>query len=49
MDILKEFVIFLMSNKKYWLIPVFLVMILLGFLIYASTGTVLAPFIYTVF
>lgn len=49
MDTLKEFIVFLMSNKKYWLVPVFLVMFLLGFLIYASAGSVIAPFIYTVF
>ncbi len=49
MEIVKEFIIFLMSNKKYWLIPVLLVMMMMAFLIYSASGSVLAPFIYTIF
>ncbi len=49
MEIVKEFIVFLMSNKKYWLIPILLVMIMLAFLIYSATGSIVAPFIYTVF
>jgi hypothetical protein len=44
----KEFWQFLAYNKKWWLLPIVVVMILLGVLIYLSS-TPLAPFIYTLF
>lgn len=47
-SLLKEFWGFLMSNKKWWLIPMLLVILLLGFLVFFS-GTPAAPFIYTLF
>lgn len=40
---------YLKVRKKYWLIPVFVVMTLLGALIVLSQGSALAPFIYTIF
>ena len=39
---------FLRENKKWWLLPIFIVLLLLGLLILLS-GTGLAPFIYTLF
>ena len=39
---------FLKSNKKWWLIPIIVVFLILGLLILLS-GTGLAPFIYTLF
>ena len=39
---------FLRANKKWWLLPIFLVLLLLGLLILLS-GTGLAPLIYTLF
>ncbi len=36
-------------NKKYWLLPVILVLVLTGALIVASQGSALAPFIYSLF
>ena len=45
----KEFFDFLKVRKKYWLIPIFLVLVLLGALIILSQGSVIAPFIYTIF
>lgn len=36
-------------RKKYWLLPLFLVMLLLGGLLVLAQGSVLAPFIYTIF
>jgi hypothetical protein len=39
---------FLKQNKKWWLIPILLVLLLFGLLIVLS-GTSLAPFIYTLF
>jgi len=37
------------ERKKWWLIPTFIVFILLGILIVLSSGSALAPFIYTLF
>ena len=36
------------DNKKYWLVPIILVLLLLGVLVLLS-GTAVAPFIYTLF
>lgn len=40
---------YLRSRKKFWLVPLLVVMTLLGGLIVLSQGSVLAPFIYTLF
>ena len=49
MDFLKEFWEFLNVRKKYWLLPILLVLVLFGGLIVLSQGTAVAPFIYTIF
>jgi|TARA_B110000259_G_scaffold144454_1_gene162690 hypothetical protein len=49
MDFLKEFWEFLKFRKKYWLIPILLVLVLFGGLIILSQGSAVAPFIYTIF
>ena len=49
MDFLKEFCEFLKVRKKYWLLPILLVLVLFGGLIVLSQGSAIAPFIYTVF
>ncbi len=46
---IREFFEFLRERKKYWLIPIILVLALFGGLIVLSQGTVLAPIIYTIF
>ena len=48
-EFLKEFYIFLKVRKKYWLFPIFIILVLLGSLIVLSQGTAVAPFIYTIF
>jgi len=48
-EFLKEFRDFLKVRKKYWLLPIFIVLVLFGVLIVLSQGTVVAPFIYTIF
>ena len=45
----KEFFDFLKVRKKYWLIPIFMVLVLFGGLIILSQGSAIAPFIYTIF
>jgi len=49
MSFLKEFLEFLKIRKKYWLLPIIIVLVLFGGLIILSQGSVVAPFIYTIF
>ena len=46
---LREFWMFLRVRKKYWLIPILIVMLIFGSLIVLTQGSVIAPFIYTIF
>ena len=48
-EFLKEFWEFLLNRKKYWLLPILIVLALLGILIVLSQGSAVAPFIYTIF
>jgi hypothetical protein len=48
-EFLKEFCDFLKIRKKYWLLPIIVVLVLFGVLIVLSQGTAVAPFIYTIF
>ena len=48
-EFLKEFLDFIKVRKKYWLLPILIVLVLFGALIVLSQGTVVAPFIYTIF
>jgi len=49
LDFFKEFWYFLKVRKKYWLLPILIVLVLFGSLIVLSQGTAVAPFIYTLF
>lgn len=49
MSFLAELWRFLRARKKYWLIPVILVLLLLGGLLVLAQGSAIAPFIYTLF
>jgi hypothetical protein len=49
MSFLMEFLHFLGARKKYWLLPVLLMMVVFGGLVILSQGSVIAPFIYTLF
>jgi len=49
MSILVELLRFMIKRKKFWLMPVVLIMAGLGALIAFSQGSVIAPFIYTIF
>ncbi len=49
MSFIKELWAFMRVRKKFWLLPVFIVMALLGALIVLAQGSAVAPFIYTLF
>ena len=49
MGFLVEFVEFLKVRKKFWLIPVLIALGLVGGLLFMAKGSVVAPFIYTLF
>ena len=49
LSILKELWDFLKVRKKWWLAPIIITMMLLGFLIVMTQGSAVAPFIYTLF
>lgn len=49
MAFLKELWAFLRIRKKLWLLPIIIVMVLLGGLLVLAQGSVVAPFIYTLF
>jgi hypothetical protein len=45
----REFVAFMKVRKKWWLLPIVVVMVLVGSLLVLAQGSALAPFIYTIF
>jgi hypothetical protein len=47
--LIKEFWDFLKFRKKYWLLPIILMLLLLGALIIFTEGSALSPFIYVLF
>ena len=49
MTFLMEFWSFLRVRKKFWLMPVFLILVLLATLLVVAQGSAVAPFIYTLF
>lgn len=48
-QVLVEFWEFLRCSKKYWLLPIVIVLVLAGLLIVLAQGSAVAPFIYTLF
>ena len=49
MEFLQDIWLFMKERKKFWLAPVIIILLLLGVLIVFSSGSALAPFIYTLF
>jgi len=49
METLKELFQFLWKKKKFWLVPVILIILIIGILIILSSGSAVAPFIYPIF
>ena len=48
-SIFKEFFWLIKHRKRYWLAPIIIILLLLGFIIILTQGSALAPFIYTLF
>jgi hypothetical protein len=49
MEFLKEFLGFIKTRKKFWMLPVIIILLLLGLILVFSSGSAIAPFIYTIF
>jgi hypothetical protein len=47
--VVRELWLFLKERKKWWLLPILVVMLLVGSLLVFAQGSALAPFIYTIF
>ena len=49
MTFLREFFQYIGHRKKFWLLPVFMMMLVFGGLLVLTKGSAIAPFIYTLF
>ena len=49
MEFIRELLLFLRTRKKFWLLPLILVLLVLALLIVLTSVSALAPFIYTLF
>lgn len=49
LDLIKDLWGFMRERRKFWLMPIIIVMLLLGALIVLAKGSALAPFIYSIF
>ncbi len=49
MEFLKELFDFIKTRKKFWLIPVIIILLFFGALLFVTAGSAIAPFIYTIF
>ncbi len=49
MGLIRELWGFIMVNKKFWLLPIFIILVLLGALVVFTESSAVAPFIYALF
>lgn len=49
MEFIKDLWGFMKERKKYWLVPMILILLLIGLLLVFSSGSAIAPFVYTLF
>jgi hypothetical protein len=49
MELIRDLFDFMKTRKKFWLIPLIVILLFFSFLIVLSTGSAIAPFIYTLF
>jgi hypothetical protein len=45
----REFLVYMSARRKWWLAPIFIVLLIFGGLLVLAQGSAVAPFIYTVF
>lgn len=49
MEFLKDLWGFIKVRKKFWLVPLIIILLLFGFIVVFTSGSAIAPFIYTIF
>jgi len=49
MSFLRELWAFMKARKKFWMLPIIILMLVFGGLIVLAQGSAVAPFIYTIF
>jgi competence protein ComGC len=49
MEFLRDLWDFLKVRKKFWLLPIIIILLIFGVLIILTSGSAIAPFIYTIF
>jgi len=49
MSFLQEFWLFVRTRKKYWLLPIIIVLVVMGGLLFLAGESAVAPFVYTLF
>jgi len=49
MEVLRDIWMFIRERKKYWLVPLISLLLIFGVLFVLSSGTAIAPFIYSIF
>lgn len=49
MDSIKDLLNFLIIRKKFWLLPIVFIIIIFGGILVLAEGSIVAPFIYTLF
>jgi len=49
MDFLRDLWSYMKERKKWWLVPLIVILVIFGLIIVLSSGSAIAPFIYTLF
>ena len=49
MSFVKEFILYLKARRKFWLLPIIIILLLFGSIIIFGEGSAVAPLIYTIF
>tara|TARA_S200000501_G_C20771244_1_gene720690 strand:- start:1008 stop:1196 length:189 start_codon:yes stop_codon:yes gene_type:complete len=49
MNIFREYWEYTKKRKKFWILPIVIFLMIFGFILIISEGSVVAPFIYTIF
>lgn len=49
LELIKDLWVFLGQRKKLWMAPIIIILVILGMLLFLTQGSVIAPFVYTLF